>query len=114
MTSEGLLELGEVCRRGRRRDRSCDGEVTVEARGDDAQQQPTARRRAYDAGVCGREPVIDERVQPLERGCEICSEVDPVAPLDRPNVDLAAAHQLLNRIGTQQIVGAELQPACHG
>src|SRR5438105_12452962 len=71
-----LLELGETRRRrGGRRGGSRHRQVAVEAHGDDAKKQSSARRCTDEGAACGREAVLDERAQPLQRGCEIDSEV---------------------------------------
>src|SRR5437660_2173006 len=109
-----LLELGETRRRrGGRRGGSRHRQVAVEAHGDDTKKQSSARRCTDEGAACGREAVLDERAQPLQRGREIDSEVDSVAPLDSLDVDLTAAHELLNRVRAQQVVGTKLQAASH-
>src|SRR5437870_8292358 len=41
-----------------------------------------------EGAACGREAVLDERAQPLQRGCEIDSEVDS----DRKSTRLNSSH----------------------
>src|SRR5256885_29028 len=90
------------------------GQVAVETHGEDTQQKPPARRCAYMSHIGAREPVLDERTQPLQRGREIRPELDPVVPLERRDVDLPATHELLNRVCARQVIGAELESARHG
>src|SRR5579862_2386883 len=61
-----------------------------------------------------QEAVRDQRLRPMQRIGEISNEGNVVSFLGGADLDLTFAHQLLDDIGTQQIVDVELDATRHG
>src|SRR6185369_9700207 len=86
------------------------GEVGVEAHGDDTEQEASARGHAQAIVADLDQSIALDLAQPCQFVGEIFVEIKLVARFERRNLEDSVTHQLLDRIGADEVVTIERQP----
>ena len=88
-------------------DRLRPGQMGVEAHGDDTQQEAAARADCEPVRIYRDQTIARKFAQAHQFSTEVRGEIQPVALFECGDVERAVTHQLLDRIGANQIVFVE-------